>query len=289
MLIPDGFPGQRLRVLPRPLVREALAKPLTSRLLVTDAGEFPRAAEHGRFRAHGAHETIVILCTSGAGHAQLGDETYDIAAGDAAIIPAYTPHKYWADSVDPWTIWWVHVSGTDAEELTAAALGDHGHPVVPTRDMYTAVALVEQIVTALERDETTATLREASGAAWNLLALLASDRLRGPAGTADRIQIVQDYLRQHLDSHTSVSELARLAGLSTSHFSAMFKAATGMGVVEYVKRLRNARARELLISTDASVSDIARSVGYPDAFYFSRQFHTINGTSPSEYRLSYNA
>jgi AraC-like DNA-binding protein/uncharacterized RmlC-like cupin family protein len=289
MLIPDGFPGQRLRVLPRPLVREALARPVTSRLLVTDAGEFPRAAEHGRSRVRGAHETIVILCTTGAGHLQLGDDEYDIAAGDAAIIPAYTPHKYWADSVDPWTIWWVHVAGSDAAELTAAVLGEQGHPIVATRDVYSAVALVEQIVTALERDETTATLREASGAAWNLLAQLASDRLRGPAGTADRIQIVQDYLRQHLDSHTSVSELARLAGLSTSHFSAMFKTATGMGVVEYVKRLRNARARELLISTEATVADIARSVGYPDAFYFSRQFHAINGTSPTEYRLSYNA
>jgi transcriptional regulator GlxA family with amidase domain len=61
-----------------------------------------------------------------------------------------------------------------------------------------------------------------------------------------------------------------------------------MGVVEYHKRLRSARARELLITTDATVADIAHSVGYDDPFYFSRQFRAINGTSPSEYRSSFH-
>ncbi len=40
---PEGFPGQRMRVLPRPLVAQALAAPATAQLLVTDVGFFPRA------------------------------------------------------------------------------------------------------------------------------------------------------------------------------------------------------------------------------------------------------
>lgn len=138
--------------------------------------------------------------------------------------------------------------------------------------------------TTLERDDTTASLYVTSGLAWSLLATLASDRLRGRPATADRIHIVQDYLRQNLASQTTVGELARLADMSTSHFSALFKASAGLGVVEYVKRLRSARACELLITTRASIADVARSVGYQDAFYFSRQFHTINGMSPREFR-----
>lgn len=74
--------------------------------------------------------------------------------------------------------------------------------------------------------------------------------------------MAQDHLREHLDSPTSITELATLAGMSTSHFSALFKKAAGMSAVEYVKRLRSARARELLITTDASIADIARAVGY---------------------------
>ncbi len=289
MLIPDGFPGQRLRVLPEPLVRSALEAPVTSRLLVTDAGHSPHAAAHGRTRPRGTDAVIVMVCTDGAGRLTLGAETITVEHGHAAVIPRGEPHTYVADERSPWTLWWLHAAGPDADELAAVVLGEERDPVVAVRDLYSAVDLIEQAVVALERDETTATLYQASGAAWKLLAQLGADRLLGAASTTDRIHIVQDYLRQHLASQTSVSELARLAGLSTSHFSALFKASTGIGVVEYVKRLRSARARELLITTQAPIADIARAVGYPDPFYFSRQFRAVNGTSPSEFRAQAHA
>ena len=54
-----------------------------------------------------------------------------------------------------------------------------------------------------------------------------------------------------------------MAGFSPSHFSARFRAATGFSVLEYLKRLRMARARQLLIVTENSIAEIAASVGYP--------------------------
>ena len=284
MLIPDGFPGQRLRVLPNPLTRTALSAPVTSRLLVTDAGHFPHAAAHGRSRPDGAQQAIVMLCTGGAGWLSMDGQTTAVTSGDAVLIPRNTGHQYRADDRDPWTIWWLHADGSDVDELVDTIVGAERSPIVKVRDMYSAVNLVDQVVTSLERDDTTASLYLTSGAAWNLLSQLASDKLRGRPATMDRIHIVQEYLRQNLASQTTVSELARLADMSTSHFSALFKASAGIGVVEYVKRLRSARACELLITTQASIGDIAKDVGYTDAFYFSRQFHAINGTSPREYR-----
>lgn len=284
MLIPDGFPGQRLRVLPQPLLRAALAAPITESLLVTDAGHFPHAAAHGRSRKAGAHQAIVILCTGGVGWLSINGATTQVSSGQAVVIPPSVPHLYRADEQDPWTIWWLHAAGTDVAGFVDVILGPEREPVIPVRDMYTAVGLIEQAVTAMESDETVATFYLAAGAAWRLLAQLSSDRLRGPAATVDRVQIVQDFLRNNLTAQTSVSELARLAGWSSSHFSVLFKASAGIGVVEYVRRLRSARARELLITTDAPIADIAAAVGYTDAFYFSRQFRAVNGTSPTEYR-----
>ena len=256
---------------------------------MTDAGYFPHAAAHGRARRQGADETVVILCTRGVGWLTVGggnegERGYRVTAGAVAVIPAHTPHVYRADPDDPWSIWWLHVTGSDMPELVDAICTPDGGPIVPLRDVYSAVAAIERAVVALERDETAASLYLASGAAWGLLAQLASDRLQGPAATADRIQIVQDYLRDNLASPVSVGELARLASLSTSHFAALFKASTGSGVVEYVRRLRSARARELLMTTDVSVADIGLSVGYTDPFYFSRQFRLVNGTSPTDFR-----
>ena len=81
--------------------------------------------------------------------------------------------------------------------------------------------------------------------------------------------------------------LAAMAGFSPSHFSARFRAATGYTVLEYVKRLRMARARRLLMLTDTPIADIASAVGYRDALYFSRHFssapvRTVNDHRPTE-------
>lgn len=54
---------------------------------------------------------------------------------------------------------------------------------------------------------------------------------------------------------------------------------------EYLSSFRIEKARVLLVSTSDSVKDIAKQVGYQDAFAFSKAFHRITGMSPSEYRL----
>lgn len=282
MLIRDGFPGQRLHVLARPVVREALRSPVTRRILVTDAGFFPHAAAHGRVRPAGAEQTIVIVCTSGRGRVLLEDTEHDVASGDAVIIPPHTPHTYLADEQDPWSIWWVHVTGEDMPELLPSLLGTSA--VLQLHDAYRTTGLITRVVDALDTDDTTASLYEASGEAWRLLAHLCADRLRGRADPANRIRTVTAYLRDNLASRLSVAELAEMANLSTSHFSALFKTATGMSVIEYVTRLRSARARALLLATSAPVHEIASAVGYDDPYYFSRRFRAVNGVSPQEFR-----
>ncbi len=286
MLIGEGFPGQRLHVLSRPRAAEALAAPITDRLLVTDVGPFPRAASHGRARPEGADGAVLILCTEGAGHLEVRGTGFDVAPGQVIVIPPGEPHRYRAAPRDPWTIWWMHVAGHDVTAFVRAITGATAEfqPVMTVRDPYAAKAALELTLGSLERDESESSLRSASGAAWGLLAQLAADRSAGSREKNDPIVAVQDYLRAHLDTTTSTAELAKMAGFSVSHFSARFRTAAGMGVVEYHKRLRSARARELLITTSAPVADIARAVGYDDPFYFSRHFRAINGMSPTEYR-----
>lgn len=280
----DGFPGERLRVLPRPLVARALAAGATSRLLVTDAGYFPHAANHGRSRRQGAQEAVVLVCVAGRGWCELGESTLAVQPGQALVLAPGQAHLYRADAAEPWTLWWLHATGADLDDLLAPITGGRGYGLVQLHDPAPVVHAVEQAVQAMERDETAPALLAASGAAWHVLAQLGSDQLAGPRDDASPVQRAREYLLENFDRPVRVPELAARVGLSASHFAALFRQVTGGGVLEYLKRIRMARARVLLVSTELTVAEVARAVGYDDPFYFSRQFRAVSGASPSQFR-----
>lgn len=283
----QGFPGERISVLPRPLVRQALGRPLTARLVVTDCGHFPAAAGHLRTRPSGSEQTIVIVCTDGQGWCELPSGRRSVHPGQALVLPPGLPHGYGATEDDPWTIWWLHLAGADVPELLAAAQVDAERPVAGVGDVYRAVALIDEALRRMERDDSAASLQAASGAAWHLLALLAADRSRAGSGGHDPVHQARQYLHEQVGTRVGVAELAALARLSPSHFAALFRKATGVGVLKYQTRLRMSRARELLDTTDLPIATIARTLGYQDPFYFSRQFHAAHGLPASAYRAQH--
>ena len=282
-VIPDGFPGQKMIVLPRPRVREVLAQPGTSHLVVTDCGYFPQAHLHGRVRQIPMSQTVIIFCVKGRGWCETNAGRFDVRAGQAIILPPYATHSYGAQEDDPWTLWWLHIDGDDILDFLTYYRMTTEAPVRNVSDMYETVSLVAEVIKWMERDTTNASLLAAAGAAWHLMTLLASDNAgSGDAGTA--IARSAAYLRDHPNKRTNVTDLADMAGFSSSHFAALFKRHTGFAVGHYQTQLRMASARELLDTTNRSVEEIAHSVGYEDSYYFARQFKKVHGVPPSIYR-----
>ena len=278
----EGFAGQRLVVVPRPLVADALEQPVTRRLLVTDAGCFPHADRHLRVRPRGAAEAIVLVCTTGGGWVDVGGVRTRVGPATAVLVPAGTPHAYGADEADPWTIWWCHLRGTDLADLWQVTGADASRPTISLRGVDRVTALLDEIASSLERDQSPARLLATAGMAWRLMTQLAVDRRLPEQG--EPLERAMRYLEDRVDGSIPVSELARLVGVSPSHLGALFRDATGGGVLAYHTGLKMARARTLLDTTSLLVVEVAREVGYADQFYFSRQFRRVHGVSPTEYR-----
>lgn len=280
--INDGFPGQRLLVLPRPLVAYSLGQPGTSHLVVTDCGYFPIARSHRIVRSEGVDQAIVVVCVRGRGSAIVGGHRYGIGPGQVLVIPPATAHEYGAEESEPWTIWWIHVAGPDLPELLRTSRFTALTAVREVRDPYRVMALIEEVVHTLESDSTASSLLQASGAAWHLLATLsANSRSPGASFAMDR---ARDYVKEHLAERVSIDDLASMASLSASHFAVSFRARFGVPVKRFQTELRMARARELLELTDLSVAAIAAEVGYNDPFYFSRKFRAVHGVTARLYR-----
>ncbi|MFD0672880.1 helix-turn-helix transcriptional regulator [Cohnella sp. GCM10027633] len=75
--------------------------------------------------------------------------------------------------------------------------------------------------------------------------------------------------------------------MKPKYFSYLFRKYVGIGPIDYLIQYRMNRARELLATGQFSVAEVARSVGYLDAYYFSRLFKKHAGLPPGavgEYR-----
>jgi transcriptional regulator GlxA family with amidase domain len=85
----------------------------------------------------------------------------------------------------------------------------------------------------------------------------------------------------------SLTAMAAQARLEKRTFLRRFANATGMTPLEYCRRVRIARARELLEFSNKTLKEIAWEIGYADAGAFARAFQRAMGRSPRDYRLQY--
>jgi len=100
-----------------------------------------------------------------------------------------------------------------------------------------------------------------------------------------RIEKVLAYLRLHYPDRrvTRLEALAAIAEVTPTHLSRLMRKSTGEGVVSHTRRLRIARAAELLAMREGSLAEVARAVGYRHQSDFSRDFHRVMGVSPSHF------
>lgn len=95
---------------------------------------------------------------------------------------------------------------------------------------------------------------------------------------------VRSYIHDYYMEGLTVGGLAEQNGVTANRLFYVFRSYAGMGPGDYLLRYRLNRAKEILITSDALISDVARGVGYDDPLYFSRLFKKQFGITPSGFR-----
>ncbi|MCD7883876.1 MAG: AraC family transcriptional regulator [Lachnospiraceae bacterium] len=93
-----------------------------------------------------------------------------------------------------------------------------------------------------------------------------------------------EYIRQNYSLPLTLEEAAQKAGLSPTYFSKKFHQETGSTYKKYVNEIRVLNAKQMLLSTDDSVTKIAISCGFGSSNYFKDVFRKMTGISPRDYR-----
>ncbi len=121
---------------------------------------------------------------------------------------------------------------------------------------------------------------------FNAIQLL--DRARTLIAQGPRPNHISDRVRRFIDQHYmrewTVDRLARALNLSVRTMRQTFRQHYQQSVMDFLKELRIAKARELLATTDLPIQKVATEVGFRDPHYFSRVFRQRVGKSPRAFR-----
>ncbi|MEL7290921.1 MAG: AraC family transcriptional regulator [Pseudomonadota bacterium] len=101
-----------------------------------------------------------------------------------------------------------------------------------------------------------------------------------------RVARALEYLHQNYNQTVTVQDLAQSANMSISAFHNAFRSVTSASPIQYIKKVRLNKARELIQLEGLKVGDAARLVGYNSTSQFSREFKRHFNATPKEVNLS---
>jgi AraC-type DNA-binding domain-containing proteins len=108
------------------------------------------------------------------------------------------------------------------------------------------------------------------------------NRMQG--GGKEMVEHAKRYIHNHYMEPLNLRNLSERHGTNPKSFSYFFKKYTGVFPIDYLIQHRMKRAQELLVEGNYTIKQVAESVGYEDALYFSRLYKKHYGYAPSQAR-----
>ena len=102
--------------------------------------------------------------------------------------------------------------------------------------------------------------------------------------SASRYKSVLDYIAQNIAKSIGVEDMASAAGMSTSAFARVFKAAVGDTPHQFLSRYRIERAQDMMRDFDRPLIDVALACGFADQPHLGRVFKKVTGETPRAWR-----
>ena len=105
-----------------------------------------------------------------------------------------------------------------------------------------------------------------------------------PFSDRQRIRVLQTYIHKNYMERISLADIASAAHISRGECCRVFKRVQKLSPIQYLTRFRLEQSLKLLASTELSIHEIARQVGFGTSSYFTERFREELQCTPSEYR-----
>lgn len=252
--------------------------------------------EHCQFEAHAHTAFTVTTLLGGRMQTCIGDQEFNLTAGDVALTSVEQLHAAEANQVDFVS---VHIYPAFISNLAAEMNMIRAAAEIVFRANHTT----DETILAIARLIASEVTAEKPGHEMMLDALvrqMAIHLLRSHlsvrksaqieisrAGPVDRrLRRAIEFMHDNYGRELALEEIAASAYLSEYHFARLFKQITGTTPHVYLANLRIEKARRLLVETPHSIIEIAAMVGYQSQSHFTKIFKSVTGVTPRAYRES---
>ena len=195
-------------------------------------------------------------------------------------------HRYKPNAESGWEEYWVGFKGSYANELMKKF--DSGDPFVAAglnssllRLLHTLIEQVQQAATGYHQI--------ISGIALQIVGLIYTITKNGRSGTTSThlIEEAKFLFRETIQEPDCLEDILKKLPVSYSKLRKDFKVLTGDSPNQYLLNLRLEKAKELLVNTNLSISEIAYQTGFVSASYLSKIFKAKIGSPPKNYRVNF--
>ena len=224
---------------------------------------------------------LLIYVRQGTFFFELSGDRHEAHAGQIAFFDCRQPHYY--HTSDGAEFYYVHFDGPQAHEL-CRYINQTSGLVIEGENNNAILRMMEEMV-AFYQDGSSESVFDTSARIYQMLMLL-NNPIQSPRlkKNDDSLIRVVTYIRSHVGKRITLQEMADIAGLSIYYFSHLFKEMTGQSPTEFVIYSRIDRAKALLITSDLSIAEISREVGYPNSSNLITLFTRRVGCSPAQFR-----
>ena len=241
-----------------------------------------------RGRVLGEYQLLYIV--SGQGEFRSASSpAAPVKAGTVVMLFPDEWHTYAPDPETGWEEWWVGFRGENIDRRVAEGFFSPKTPLLHIGHSAGIVGCYQEIIRSAE-EERKGFQQLVTGIVLHLLGsvLFKRDNLQyldNPI--VEKINRAREMMRRHIGDNLPPEEIARRLNIGYTWFRRTFRAYVGIAPAQYQLQLRHNKARELLTTTDRTVSEIAAELGFENVSQFSAFFRQREKITATQYRSKY--